>query len=319
MVQEGDSLLVQIAWPDTAKAIDSLVFQLDGVDFKKEKVDENGRFQLRFSTSGLAMGRHRLDMAARSPNKEKAESSMTFQVRSARLPDAYTYEIVKTFPHDPNSFTQGLEWHQGLLYEGTGLNGKSAIMQVDLLQGKAVKKLELEADYFGEGITILDNRLYQLTWQSRKGFIYQLPDLQKVGEFAYPTDGWGLCKWKADFAMTDGSNQLYFHEKAGFRRTGQVEVWDNQRPVAGLNELETVGNSIWANKYTTDTLVQIDPLTGRVLAYADLTGLLKEADRTGEEDVLNGIAWKAEDGLYYVTGKNWSRLFAIRLVRKKAV
>lgn len=319
LVAAGDSLKLQVTWPDTAQGVDSLLVLMDGAFFQKEKVSNAGPFIFGFSTSGFKMGRHRLQVAALGKGRKREESSQTFQVRSAQPPDTYTYEIVQTYPHDPNSFTQGLEWYQGQLFEGTGLNGKSAVMQVDLLSGNANKKTELDSEYFGEGITLLENKLYQLTWQNRKGFVYQLPELKQVEDFAYPTDGWGLCKWKGDFAMTDGSNQLYFHEKAGFRRKGLIEVWDNNRPIVGLNELETVGNSIWANKYTTDTLVQFDPETGRVLAYADLSGLLKEADRTGEEDVLNGIAYKAEDGLYYVTGKNWPRLFAIRLVKKKVM
>lgn len=243
-------------------------------------------------------------------------SSILFRLASDEAPQSYTYTLVETLPHNSGSFTQGLEFANGTLYEGTGLNGKSSVMEIDPATGKALQEIKLSSEFFGEGITTLNGKLYQITWKNRKGFIYDLPKLQKTKEFSYPTDGWGLTHWKENLLMTDGGNVLFTLEPNGFSTLRKQEVWDHKNPIPELNELETVNNRVWANRYQTDTLVELDPETGKVTGYADLSGLLKDSDRNGEEDVLNGIAWNPERKLFYVTGKNWGKMFVIRLIPK---
>lgn len=304
----GDTLHFQWEISDTSRRFDSVVVAILG---KRQGLAPGLSFDWQSKEVGT--------MEFQLTGFEKGNaftSSISFRIASDLVPQSYQYSIVETLPHNASSFTQGLEWANGILYEGTGLNGKSSVMEIDPETGQARQEVKLNSEFFGEGITVLDNQLYQITWKNRKGFIYSLPKLEKTKEFSYPTDGWGLTHWQNKLLMTDGGNVLYTLEPVNFSSIRKQEVWDHKNPIAELNELETVGDRIWANKYQTDTLVQIDPETGRVTGYADLSGLLKNENRNGDEDVLNGIAWHPEKKLFYVTGKNWSKMFAIRLTPK---
>ncbi len=315
----GKSLVFSFSFSDTARVPDSLVYRLDKQRLGAQIAGNAFSFQYAWSSAGAGCGEHQFEVEAWKNGKQEESAMQVFFLSSDVVAESYSYEVVKSFPHETSSFTQGLEWKGSLLYEGTGLNGKSALMQIEPQTGKAVQKISLSQEYFGEGITILGDRLYQITWQNKKGFVYTLPDLKKDTEFSYATDGWGLSSWKGDLIMTDGSNRLYFLDSRTFQAKKNTQVWDTKGPVSQLNELETAEGGVWANKYTTDTLVKFDPETGKVLAYLDLSGLLKKEDETGNEDVLNGIAYRADEGLYYVTGKNWPKMYAIRLVKRKGV
>ena len=307
----GDSIEFDVEKVDTAIVFDSVIARVDG---KRIGEMPDTKHLFIWESNKSAPGTHIFRITGYKKGQEESSSSQTFYICSPKKPEAYRFEIVKTLPHNPESFVQGLEWLNGKLYEGTGLNGKSSVMNVDPQTGQSLVQQKLDQTYFGEGITILDNKLYQLTWQNRKGFVYSLPDLKLLKEFGYTTDGWGLTHFDGKLAMTDGSNQVYFLDPVTFQRTGRLEVWDNHNAVGELNELEYVNGSIFANKYQTDTIVEIDPKSGIVKAYIDLTGLLKDSDRLGNEDVLNGIAYHPQEKLYHVTGKNWPKMFAIRLI-----
>lgn len=225
----------------------------------------------------------------------------------------YGYHVVNTYPHDPEAFTQGLIWQDGIFYEGTGLRGQSTVRKVDPESGEVLQRVELPDEYFGEGITILGDKLYQLTWQSQTGFIYDAESLELLDEFSYPTEGWGITHDGERLIMSDGSNTLYFWDPETLETVGQISVTYQGNAVSRLNELEYIDGSIYANVWQTDQIVIIDPDTGDVTGVIDLTWLLSDDVRTGGEDVLNGIAYDAENERLFVTGKLWPQLFEIDL------
>ncbi len=313
-ITSGDSILFSASVADSSLKFDSVVVKIDDQRILSWK-EKPGSFS--WPSAGMGMGKHVFRLAGFYKGNENGSGSMIFSIASNIIPEELGFEIVKTMPHNSASFTQGLEWQADKLFEGTGLNGKSAVMQINPSNGEALKKVALDQEFFGEGITILNNKLYQLTWQSHKGFVYSLPELKLESEFGYPTEGWGICNLKGNLVMSDGSEKLYFLNSKDFHLDKSLEVWDRKYPVSELNELEAVDGVVYANKYQTDTIVKIDPVNGKVLAYINLAGILKKEDRLGNEDVLNGIAWNPTDKLFYLTGKNWPKMFAVRLVRKK--
>ncbi|PTL78630.1 glutamine cyclotransferase [Vitiosangium sp. GDMCC 1.1324] len=224
------------------------------------------------------------------------------------------FEVVQSWPHDPNAFTQGLLYRDGKLYEGTGLNGQSSLRQVELETGAVLRKQDLARQYFGEGLAFLGGRLYQLTWRSHVGFIYDAATFQQVGQFNFDTEGWGLTEDGTSLIMSDGTSTLRFLDPRTLAVQQTLKVTDEGREVSRLNELEYVKGEIYANVWMTDRIARIDPATGRVNGWIDLTGLLAPEDRSGNEDVLNGIAYDAAHDRLLVTGKKWPKLFQIRVV-----
>jgi glutamine cyclotransferase len=230
----------------------------------------------------------------------------------------YGYEVVRVYPHDPEAFTQGLVYEGGFLYESTGLYGRSSLRKVELETGRVVKIHHLPPEFFGEGLTIWRDRLIQLTWQERTGFVYEKETFRLLRTFTYATEGWGLTHDGRHLIRSDGTAVLSFLDPETFREVRRLEVRDRGRPVSFLNELEYVRGEIYANVWQTDCLVRISPRTGRVLGWVDLTGVLGPEDHVRPVDVLNGIAYDAERDRLFVTGKLWPKLFEIRL-RKKTV
>ena len=229
--------------------------------------------------------------------------------------ERYKIEVVKAYPHDTGSYTQGLFWHDGSLYESTGLNGKSTFRKVDLRSGQALTKLPFNKKYFVEGSVILGDKLYILTWTNKVVFIYDADTLEYRSTYSYPREGWGLTTDGKSLISSDGSSRIYFlTPELKFERS--INVTLNGRAVRYLNELEWIDGRIWANVYTTDTIVIINPDTGIVEATVDCEGLLPERLRTYDTDVLNGIAVDSE-GRIFLTGKNWPELYEVKLVGEK--
>lgn len=229
--------------------------------------------------------------------------------------ERYKIEVVKAYPHDTGSYTQGLFWHDGSLYESTGLNGKSTFRKVDLQSGQALTKLPFNKKYFVEGSVILGDKLYILTWTNKVIFIYDADTLEYRSTYSYPREGWGLTTDGKSLISSDGSSRIYFlTPELKFERS--INVTLNGRAVRCLNELEWIDGRIWANVYTTDTIVIINPDTGIVEATVDCEGLLPERLRTYDTDVLNGIAVDSE-GRIFLTGKNWPELYEVKLVGEK--
>lgn len=225
-----------------------------------------------------------------------------------------TYKVVHVYPHDPEAFTQGLVYRDGVLYEGTGLNGRSTIRKVRLENGEVLQVQRLGPDYFGEGIAVWQNTLFQLTWQSGVGFIYDLTTFRRTGTFRYRGEGWGLTDDGKRLIMSDGTAWLRFIDPATHRVTGRIQVRDGQTPVTQLNELEYVKGEVFANVWKTERIARISPTTGKVTGWIDLTGLLGPGD-AASVDVLNGIAYDASNDRLFVTGKLWPKLFEIQIVR----
>ena len=227
------------------------------------------------------------------------------------------YRIVNTYPHDPRAFTQGLVFADGVLYEGTGLRGQSSLRMVNLKTGNILRVRQIAAHFFGEGITIYGNRVIQLTWRAKVGFVYDRQTFQLLDTFNYPSEGWGITHDGRSLIMSDGTSTLYFLDPQTFREVGRLEVHTRDGPVSRLNELEYVQGEIYANVWKTDRIAKISPQTGEVVGWIDLEGLLRPEDLNGRIDVLNGIAYDVKNDRLFVTGKLWPKLFEIELVVPK--
>jgi glutamine cyclotransferase len=226
----------------------------------------------------------------------------------------YGFGVVKRYPHDPNAFTQGLVFADGFLFEGTGLRGRSGLRKVDLATGTILQDRSLPARLFGEGVTVYQNRVIQLTWRAKVGFVYDKDTFQLIETFRYPTEGWGITHDGEYLIMSDGTSTLHFLHPKSYKQMGSIEVHDRNGPVSNLNELEYVQGLIFANVWQTDKIAQISPSTGEVVGWIDLRGLLRPEDRMQRVDVLNGIAYDQANDRLFVTGKLWPRLFEIRLI-----
>jgi glutamine cyclotransferase len=234
------------------------------------------------------------------------------QVPAETTPVSYTYEVVNVYPHDSDAFTQGLVIDEGVMYEGTGLTGESSLRRVDLETGDVLQIYELPSNLFGEGITVFGDKIIQLTWQSEIGFVYYKSSFDLLQNFSYSTQGWGITTDGTRLIMSDGSANLYFLNPETFEKTGQVEVHDGNVSVTKLNELEYINGEVYANVWLTNKIVIVNPNTGQVTGWIDLTGIYTP---TGDSNnVLNGIAYDAENNRLFVTGKRWSQLFQIKLI-----
>lgn len=224
----------------------------------------------------------------------------------------YTYNVVREYPHDPDAFTQGLVFDDGALYESTGLYKSSTLRRVELETGMILQIHVLLNQFFGEGITVFNDKIIQLTWRSNKGFVYDKISFDILQEFNYPTEGWGLTNNGTHLIMSDGTATLHILDPANFDEVGQIEVYADG-PVTNLNELEYIQGEIFANIWQEDSIARIDSQTGQVLGWIDLSGI-RNFKTKDEKDVLNGIAYDEEEDRLFVTGKRWPLLFEIRLI-----
>jgi glutaminyl-peptide cyclotransferase len=234
-----------------------------------------------------------------------------------QLPAQYGYRVVKTYPHDRTAFTQGLEYRDGFLYEGTGMAGRSSVRKVELATGRVIQKYDVPPPFFGEGITVLNRQILELTWQSQTGFIYDKSSFRLLRSFNYPGEGWGLTNDGKQIYMSDGTAQIRVWDPSTLKEIRRITVRDGAIPVTQLNELEWVKGEIYANVWQTDRIARISPADGKVLGWIDLTGILPKAERPGSDAVLNGIAYDAPNDRLFVTGKLWPRIFEIKLVAKR--
>jgi glutamine cyclotransferase len=221
------------------------------------------------------------------------------------------YEVVNNFPHDPGAFLQGLVWYNGF-FESTGQFGRSSLRRVEYPSGKVLQRVNLDSQYFGEGLAMVDNRLIQLTWQSRRGFVYDRDTFKLLRDFPYDTEGWGLTYDGQSLILSDGTEVLTFLDPNSFKPTRKLSVKFNGRALQDLNELEYIDGEIWANVWHTDRIVRIDPASGQVKSYLNLAGILPEEEKSDPEAVLNGIAYDPQSKRIFVSGKLWPRIFEIR-------
>ncbi len=224
------------------------------------------------------------------------------------------WKVVGIYPHDAKAFTQGLQWHDGGFYEGTGLEGQSQLRRVEFPSGHVSKQRDLPKEVFGEGITLAGDKIYQLTWQTHIGYVYDRASFKLLSQFTYANEGWGLTYDGQNLVQSDGSDNLTYLDPQNLTPVRQLPVTMNGQPVKNLNELEWINGEIWANLWQTDKVVRINPETGQVNSYFDFTDLLPDKMRTGNEDVLNGIAYDADKKRLFLTGKQWPKLFEIKII-----
>lgn len=230
-------------------------------------------------------------------------------------PQTTGFKVIAEYPHDPKAFTQGLVVVDGQFYEGTGIQGESTLRKVELKTGRVITYVPLDASYFGEGITVMNDRIYQITWQNRVGFIYDLKSMKYLSSFRYTGDGWGLTHDGKHLILSDGTSLLRFLDPKTFEVVKRIRVKSSAGQVDKLNELEYVKGEIFANIWHSDKIARISPETGEVVGWIDLSELYPLRTRPSKEDVLNGIAYDEKNDRLFVTGKNWPKLYEIELVK----
>jgi glutamine cyclotransferase len=225
--------------------------------------------------------------------------------------------VIREYPHDIKAYTQGLEFHDGFLFESTGNKGESSLRKVDPETGEILKFRNLSSEFFGEGLTLLNNKIYQITYRSQVGFVYDAETFELQNKIYYQNkEGWGLSNDGESIIMSDGSHIIYFMDTTYFSVERKIEVFDNTGEVEQLNELELINGTLYANLYTLNDIVMIDPATGKVTGRIDMSGLLKSEDRHSSIDYFNGIAWDAENKRIFVTGKYWPKLYHVEFIEK---
>jgi glutaminyl-peptide cyclotransferase len=258
-------------------------------------------------------GRKSLKVVAYKSGSNSQTITRFLLVYSDGTPKRNSYKVINTYPHDKGAFTQGLVYENGLFYEGTGEVGTSYLRKVEPETGKVLFQLNLEPPLFGEGIAILGDRIFQLTWESKVGFVYNKNTMKQINKIYYQTEGWGLTTVGNKLVMSDGTNCLYFMDPDQFNIVSSLEVYDNEKKVEKLNELEYINGEIWANIWQTDLIARIDASSGKVIAYIDMRGILSDPETDTNINVLNGIAYDQAGKRIFVTGKNWPKLFEIRI------
>ncbi|WP_245586330.1 glutaminyl-peptide cyclotransferase [Olivibacter sitiensis] len=308
LVPLGDSVQLQVRLEEP---VDSIIYLVD--DEQMGKSVSGDAFWLK--TQGLRLGSRLVTANVFYQGKEETLNT-NIVVMASKAPAQWSFSVENAYPHDVNAYTQGLEYHDGVLYESTGQNGKSSLRKVELQSGKVLQRYDLPEKYFGEGLTVVGDKIIQLTWEQGVGFVYDKATFTLEKEFPYQAsaEGWGLCFDGTRFIKSDGSNRLYFLNKDSYREEGYIEVFNNKGAVNEINELEYINGKVFANIYYSDIIVVINPETGEVEAELDLTGLLPKREYTKETNVLNGIAYNKAKNTLYVTGKNWPKLFEIKML-----
>ncbi|MGI9593993.1 MAG: glutaminyl-peptide cyclotransferase, partial [Patiriisocius sp.] len=293
--------------------IDTVMFNVNG-----EEIPANNNIEGSFDFSNTTLGNKVISAEIKS-------GSMTYRVSksitvlSSLKPIVYDYKILETYPHAINAYTQGLEFVGDVLYESTGQYGESSLRKTDYKTGRVEKNIPLDGQYFAEGLTIVKDKLYQLTWRENMGFIYDLETLEKTGTFAYnkSKQGWGLCNDGTSLYKSDGTSKIWKLNSETLAEEGYIEMYTNTSKIDNVNELEWINGAIYANIYTKPAIAIIDPSNGAVKGVINLKGLKKKVTQHNKLDVLNGIASKGEPNIIYVTGKNWDKLFKIEIFEKK--
>lgn len=279
----------------------------------------SGKLSYEFKTSNLNVGAYSIVLNGSMPNGMIQTEQRVLKILSDIAPEKWSAQIVEEYPHLESSFTQGLEFDGTVLYEGTGdpsQSGQTMVAEVDMNTGEIKRKSALDASYFGEGITIFGNELFQLTWKNGKCFVYDKNNFSVLRELKYTGEGWGLCHDNNSLIMSDGSERIYFRNPKTFEIIKTIEVYSDQGPLNYLNELEYIDGKIYANIWTSSNIAVIDPETGKVLAFIDASEVVKQGKGNGE--VLNGIAWSKMNKKTFLTGKYWPKLFEVKINKSPA-
>jgi len=298
----GDTLKLSINNPKKIN-ITEISYQLNGTS-----IDENSVLD------AITLG-EKVITATINYEDQTASISTSIKVFNNSIPSYYTYEIVNTYPHDITSYTQGLEFHNGELYESTGQKGESKLRKVNYETGEVLKNINLENSYFGEGLTILNDKIYQLTWRGKRGFVYDVNTFEKLSTFNYGTskEGWGICNDGKTLYKSDGTEKIWLLNPENLTEESHIEVYTEKGKIPSLNELEWIDGKIFANIYQRNGVVIINPKTGGVEGVIDFKPLKELVTQHDELDVLNGIAYHPERETIFVTGKNWDKLFEVKI------
>ena len=293
------------------KSPDSVVIYFDGKSVATLK-SSPWKYSISPAFTGKT-GRKSLKLIAYKGGRSLNPVTGFILIYSDIVPKRNGYKVIHAYPHDKAAFTQGLIFDKGLFYEGTGQQSESNLREVEPETGKILRQHNLDATLFGEGITLYHDRIYQVTWENKVGFVYDRATFSVINKIYYPTQGWGLTTIEDKIVMSDGTNVLAFYEPEMFTQVSRIEVYDNEKEIDSLNELEYINGEIWANIWMTDLIARIDPSSGKVLAYIDLKGILPGSERSSDTDVLNGIAYDKDSKRIFVTGKRWPKIFEIQI------
>ncbi|PIF01469.1 MAG: glutamine cyclotransferase [Maribacter sp.] len=291
------------------KSINKVTYTIDG----KELEAKEGKITFDLVTLGVKTLK-----AIVYYDETSIEVSKKIKILAPTPPALYTYEIINEFPHDIEAYTQGLEFHDGVLYESTGKKGKSSLRKVDFKTGKILRQIHLEDSQFGEGITIMDHKIYQLTWQSGIGFVYDLDKFEKIDTFQYgkSKEGWGLCHNGNKIFKSDGTEKIWFLNPDTLAEEGHIETVTNKSVFNMANELEYLDGKIYANVYQKPSMMIIDAQSGAIEGVVNFVGLKEKVTQHQELDVFNGVAYNPERKTFFVTGKNWDKMFEVKIVKK---
>ncbi len=305
----GETVSVSIQNPKSV-VIDSVVFSINN----KSLSYKNNQIQL----EGVKLG-HQVLKATVYHNGTSEVTTKKITVLANKAPVIYTYTIVNEYPHDMNAYTQGLEFYNDTLYESTGRNGFSSLRKVDYKTGKVLKKIDLDRAYFGEGITILNNKIYQLTWLKKIGFIYDVSTFKQIDTFNYnkSKEGWGLCNDGKVLYKSDGTEKIWILNPETLKEEDYIQTVTNTSVFNRANELEYVNGKIYANVYQKESMMIIDAKTGAIEGVVNFSGLRKKVTQHANLDVLNGVAYNSKTNTFFVTGKNWDKLFEVTIVPKQ--
>jgi glutamine cyclotransferase len=320
--KSGVQIAVRTHYPQSIKP-DSIVYLVDSIKVGSTK--DSSAFLLK--TDSMSLGPRVITAKVYQAGKSQ-EASTNIMLLTAKAPEAYTYKVIKVFPHDTGSFTEGLVYQDGFLYESGGgylkppegqeVTNQSSLRKVDLATGKVLQKVMLDSAVFGEGISIVGNKIIQLTYKEKIGYVYDKDTFKLLTTFPnnVGAEGWGMCFDGKKLYMDDSSNRIWFLDKDTYKETGFIDVYDDKGPVNEINELEYIEGKIYANVWKTNNIIVIDPKTGAVLEKIDLTNLYPEDKRAPNTDVLNGIAYDAQGKRIFVTGKKWPNLYQVEFVKE---
>ncbi|MEO6151441.1 MAG: glutaminyl-peptide cyclotransferase [Mucilaginibacter sp.] len=318
----GSPVSIKVNFGEDAE-VDSVVYLIDSVRFMSRK-DTLG---VSIKTDTMKMG-SKVITARVFEGGANYETSTNIVVLAAKAPEELTYTVEKVFPHDTSSYTEGLEYHNGFLYESDGgylqpppdgiVDGQSSLRKVNLVTGKPVQTVLIDPKVFAEGITVVGDKIIQLTYREKIGYVYDKNTFKLLNTFSYTAgkEGWGLAFDGNKIYNTDSSNRILFLDKNDYHQIGYIDIYDNQKQVDMVNELEYIDGKLYANVYQSNDILVIDPKTGAVLQKIDMSKLYPAYDRNDGSDVLNGIAWDAKGKHLFVTGKKWDKLFQIKIVKK---
>ncbi|NPA44590.1 MAG: glutaminyl-peptide cyclotransferase [Chlorobi bacterium] len=307
----GDIISISISGSEISNE-DTVTLLINDEEVAKLELN-NSKYE--WNTKNSKVGRNIIEVELNKNNK-LFRKTKNIILLSDITPEEYTYKVKNVYKHDVNAYTQGLFYHDGFLYEATGLKGKSTIRKVKLETGEVIHGFAIPTDVFGEGIVLFDNKIIQISWQAGRGFVYDFETFKVIDEFSYAGEGWGICTDNKNLFMTNGSAEIKVLETQSYSTIKTLQAYDNEGAVIYLNELEYINGFIYANIYQYEKIVKIDPKTGKVLAYIDLNGILPMNDYTSKTDVLNGIAYDENTNRIFVTGKNWPKLFEVEFIKK---